>query len=121
MLYWRGKRGPIRYINNILLYGFRAQAPDFSPELAEPYIQAGHEMFGYALVDVDLKRCYWIEKTEVEDYSLQRKRSNGLLLTLLNHKKKPANITLSLDAKKAGLDVKNRSMPGTLIPRVLKN
>ncbi|MCD6221643.1 hypothetical protein J7K25_05755, partial [bacterium] len=49
--------------------------------------------------------CYWMEETDIEAYSLQREKEPGILLTFLNHKKEPTDITLSFDAEKAGLDI----------------
>lgn len=105
MLYWR-ENNNLDYINTLVLLGLRPQQPYYSRERAEPYVATSCEMYGYELVDVDLRPCYWMEETAIEAYSLQREKHPGVLLTFLNHKKEPSGVTLSFNARKANLDIR---------------
>lgn len=105
LLYWN-EANNLDMINTGVLLGLRGVQPPYSYRIAESYMTTAHEMYGYGLVDVGLTPCYWMEETDIETYSLQREGDKGILITLRNHRKEPADITLSFDAEKAGLDIK---------------
>ena len=102
MLYWRDNADYVPFANTIVLLGLRPQQPP-SQERGAPYVQIGHEMYGYGLTDVGLRPCYWMQKTDVEAYSLKREDGAGVLVTFLNHAAEPGDVRLSFDAEKATL------------------
>jgi hypothetical protein len=92
------------YFNAIEMLGFRGS--HYPGPWAQVVYDVGSDMFGYQIADLAVKPCYWMDKTtHVEAYAMQRTNDKAVLLTFESHAAQAADVTISFDAKKAGLDV----------------